>query len=225
MYSGESPTYITGKTDTTRQINCTLDIANCSYDRTRWVETSETICEGKTLRSVLAEETSSDGIVWTRSGKIKLDRIIDEDNDAVCGANSIGKFGKWMQVDGYICDGTTKYRKIAFFTSDILEDIYIRTNVEDKGDVLETNSEDCGWFEGINKYDTRWEKVGEECLGTTKCSKLVAKYFSKEDGSEYTPSINQYRYEEIEKNSKYCGYVAQYRWILTDTVKCFECNG
>ena len=225
MYSGESPTYITGKTDTTRQINCTLDIANCSYDRTRWVETSETICEGKTLRSVLAEETSSDGIVWTRSGKIKLDRIIDEDNDAVCGANSIGKFGKWMQVDGYICDGTTKYRKIAFFTSDILEDIYIRTNVEDKGDVLEFNSDDCGWFNGIDKYDTRWEKVGDECLGTTKCSKLVAKYFSKEDGSEYTPSINQYRYEEIEKNSKYCGYVAQYRWILTDTVKCFECNG
>ena len=114
---------------------------------------------------------------------------------------------------------------IAFFQSDTIDGTYTRTNVEKKGSILEVESKDCGWFDGIDNYEVRWEKVGESCIGTTKCSKLVAKYFSKEDGSEYTPSINQYRYEEIEKNSKYCGYVAQYRWILTDTVKCFECNG
>ena len=110
--------------------------------------------------------------------------------------------------------------------SDTFDGTYIRTIINNKGDVLEFNSEDCGWFNGIDNYEVRWEKVGEECLGTTKCSKLQAKYFSKEDGSEYTPSINQYKYEVIKENSEDCGYIDEYhRWIITETVKCFECNG
>ena len=226
MYSGETSTYITGHTDTTREINCASDPTNCPYDRTRWVEIDDTICDGKSLCSLLAEETSSDGIVWTKSGKVKIGKVIDEANDSVCGANNPDKYGKWMKVSGYICDGTVKYEKIAFFTSDTIDGTYTRTNVEDKGDVIEHNSKDCGWFEGIDNYEVRWEKVGEECLGTTKCSKLIAKYFSKEDGSEYTPSINQYRYDEIENNSKDCGFIDEYyKWVLLDTVKCFECNG
>ena len=226
MYSGETSTYITGHTDTTRNINCVSDPTNCPYERTRWVETSETICDGKALCSLLAEETSSDGIVWTMTGKIKIGDIIDASNESVCGANESGKFGKWMEVDGYICDGTTKYKKIAFFMSDTFDGTYIRTMINNKGDVLEFNSEDCGWFNGIDNYEVRWEKVGEECLGTTKCSKLQAKYFSKEDGSEYTPSTNQYKYEVIKENSEDCGYIDEYhRWIITETVKCFECNG
>lgn len=61
--------------------------------------------------------------------------------------------------------------------------------------------------------------------GTIKCSKLIAKYL-REDGTEYKPTINQYRYDEIEKNSEDCGYIDEnHMWILTDTVKCFECNG
>ena len=226
MYSGETSTYITGKTDTTRQINCTLDAANCPYERSRWVEIDEKICDGKALCSLLAEEISSDGILWTKTGKVKIDKVIDASNESVCGANESGKFGKWMQVDGYICDGTVKYRKIAFFMSDTIDGTYIRTIINNKGDVLEFNSEDCGWFNGIDNYEVRWEKVGEECLGTTKCSKLQAKYFSNEDGSEYTPSINQYKYEVIKENSEDCGYIDEYhRWILTNKVKCFECNG
>ena len=226
MYSGETSTYITGHTDTTREINCVSDAANCPYERSRWVETSETICDGKALCSLLAEETSSDGIVWTKSGKVKINKVIDKANDTVCGANEKGKYGRWLQVDGYICDGTVKYKKIAFFQSDTIDGTYTRTLIEDKGDVLETNSKDCGWFDGIDGYEVRWEKVGESCLGTTKCSKLIAKYFSKEDGSEYTPSINQYRYEEIEKNSDDCGYInVTGRWVLSNTVKCFDCNG
>lgn len=225
MYSGETSTYITGHTDTTREINCTLDTTNCPYERTRWVETDETICDGKSLCSLLAEETSSDGIVWTRSGKVKVNQVIDEYNDAICGANSTTRYGKWMEVDGYICDGTVKYKKIAFFQSYTIDGTYTRTNVEDKGDVWETNSKDCGWFEDIDNYVKRWVKVGESCIGTTKCSKLIAKYF-REDGTEYKPTINQYRYDEIEKNSEDCGYIDyNHRWILTDTVKCFECNG
>ena len=92
--------------------------------------------------------------------------------------------------------------------------------------MIEYNSKDCGWFDGIDDYETRWEKVGDECRGTAKYAKLQARYFSKEDGSEYTPSITQYKYELIEEDSADCGYVDEfYRWILTDTVKCFECNG
>lgn len=226
MYSGETSTYITGKTDTTREINCVSDAANCPYERSRWVEIDEKICDGKALCSLLAEETSSDGILWTKTGKVKIDNVIDASNESVCGANESGKFGKWMEVDGYICDGTVKYRKIAFFMSDTIDGTYIRTIINNKGDVWETNSKDCGWFDGIDNYEVRWEKVGEECLGTTKCSKLQAKYFSKEDGSEYTPSINQYKYEVIKENSEDCGYIDEYhRWIITETVKCFECNG
>ena len=226
MYSGETSTYITGKTDTTREINCVLDASNCPYERSRWVEIDDKICDGKALCSLLAEETSSDGVLWTKTGKVKIDNVIDASNESVCGANESGKFGKWMQVDGYICDGTVKYRKIAFFMSDTIDGTYIRTIIENKGDAWEFNSEDCGWFNGIDNYEVRWEKVGEECLGTTKCSKLIAKYFSKEDGSEYTPSINQYKYEVIKENSEDCGYIDEYhRWILTNKVKCFECNG
>lgn len=226
MYSGETSSYITARTETTRLVNCVTDSTNCPYDRTRWVSIDDTICDGKALCSLLAEETSSDGIVWTRTGKIKIDNVIDEANDSVCGANSPNKYGKWKEVGGYICEGTTKYKKIAFFQSDTIDGTYKRTNIVDKGDVLETNSKDCGWFEGIDDYETRWEKVGEECRGTAKYAKLQAKYYN-EDGTEYIPTNTkkQYKYELIEENSKDCGYVDEfYRWILTDTVKCFEIN-
>lgn len=226
MYSGETSSYITARTETTRLVNCVTDPTNCPFDRTRWVETDETICDGKALCSLLAEETSSDGIVWTRSGKLKIDKVIDEANDTICGANSPNKYGKWMEVSGYICEGTTKYKKIAFFQSNTFDGTYTRTNVENKGDVWETNSKDCGWFEGIDDYETRWEKVGEECRGTAKYAKLQARYY-KEDGTEYIPTntAKQYKYELIEENSADCGYIDEfYRWILTDTVKCFECN-
>ena len=226
MYSGETSTYITGKTDTTRQINCVSDPANCPYKRSRWVETDDTICEGKALYSVLAEETSIDGVVWNKSGKTKLGIVINKNDSNTCGATPEGNYGKWQEVDGYICEGTTKYKKVAFFTSTTIDGKYKRTNVVDKGDVLETNSKDCGWFNGIDNYEVRWEKVGEECIGTTKCSKLKAKYFSKEDGSEYKPSTNQYKYEVIKEYSEECGYFVQYyKWVLTDNIKCFECNG
>ena len=226
MYSGETSSYITARTETTRLVNCVTDPTHCPYDRTRWVSIDDTICDGKVLCSLLAEETSSDGIVWTRTGKIKIDKVIDEANDSVCGANSPNKYGKWKEVGGYICEGTTKYKKIAFFQSDTIDGTYKRTNIVDKGDVWETNSKDCGWFEGIDDYETRWEKVGEECRGTSKYAKLQAKYYN-EDGTEYIPTNTkkQYKYELIEENSKDCGYVDEfYRWILTDTVKCFEIN-
>ena len=165
------------------------------------------------------------GISWFKTGKVKINKVIDETNDTVCGPNSTTKFGKWQEVDGYICDGTTKYKKIAFFKSITLDGTYTRTNVEDKGDVIEHNSKDCGWFNGIDNYEVRWEKVGEECRGTTKYAKLKAKYF-KEDGSEYKPSTNQYKYEVIKEYSEECGYFVQYyKWVLTDNIKCFECNG
>ena len=183
------------------------------------------MCDGKALRIVLAEEVSNDGIVWTRTGKYKPGDVIEENNDSKCGSNSEGKYGKWMEVDGYICDGTTKFKKMAFFTSDTFDGAYTRTSIEKNGDVLEFKSKDCGWFDGIDKYEIRWVKVGEECIGTTKYAKFIAKYF-KEDGTEYTPPTNQYLYEVIEENCEACGYVDEfYKWVLTDTVKCFECNG
>lgn len=226
MYSGETSSYITARTETTRLVNCVTDPTNCPYDRTRWVSIDDTICDGKTLCSLIAEETSSDGIVWTRTGKIKIDKVIDDANDSVCGANSPNKYGKWKEVGGYICEGTTKYKKIAFFQSDTIDGTYKRTNIVDKGDVWETNSKDCGWFEGIDDYETRWEKVGEECRGTSKYAKLQARYYN-EDGTEYIPTntTKQYKYELIEEKSADCGYVDEfYRWILTDTVKCYESN-
>lgn len=226
MYSGETSSYITARTETTRLVNCVTDPTNCPFDRTRWVSIDETICDGKALCSLIAEETSSDGIVWTRTGKIKIDKVIDDANESVCGANSPNKYGKWKEVGGYICEGTTKYKKIAFFQSDTIDGTYKRTNIVDKGDVWETNSKDCGWFEGIDDYETRWEKVGEECRGTSKYAKLQARYY-KEDGTEYIPTNTkkQYKYELIEEKSKDCGYVDEfYRWILTDTVKCYEFN-
>ena len=225
MYSGETSSYITARTETTRLVNCVTDPTNCPYERFRWSSIDDTICDEKALCSLLAEETSNDGIVWTRTGKIKIDKVIDEDNDSVCGANSPNKYGKWMEVSGYICEGTTKYKKIAFFQSYTIDGTYTRTNVEDKGDVWETNSKDCGWFEGIDDYETRWVKVGEECRGTSKYAKLQAKYYN-EDGTEYIPTntTKQYKYEEIEKNSKDCGYIDIYMWVLTDNIKCFECN-
>ena len=224
MYSGETSSYITARTETTRLINCATDNINCPYERNRWVETDDTICEGKALYSVLAEETSSDGVVWNRSGKRKLGIVINENDGNTCGATLEGKYGKWEEVDGYICDGTTKYKKIAFFQSDTIDGTYTRTNIVDKGDVWETNSNDCGWFEGIDDYETRWEKVGEECRGTSKYAKLQARYY-REDGTEYFPTKDQCKYETIQVNSKDCGYLEEvFKWVLTDNIKCFECN-
>ena len=226
MYSGETSSYITARTETTRLINCATDQTNCPYERSRWVKTDDTICDGKDLCSVLAEEISSDGFLWHRSGKIKLGAVISENNDKVCGATPLEKYGKWEQIDGYLCDGTTKYKKIGFFTSSYPNGPYKQTYVVDKGDVLETKSKDCGWFEEIDDYEIRWEEVGTECRGTTKYAKLKAKYYNK-DGTEYNNyPKSQYKYEVIEEYSVDCGHIVEYyRWVLTDDVKCFECNG
>ena len=226
MYSGETSSYITARTETTRLINCATDPTNCPYERSRWVKTDDTICDGKDLCSVLAEEISSDGFVWHRSGKIKLGAVISENDDKVCGATPLEKYGKWEQIDGYLCDGTTKYKKMGFFTSSSPNGPYKQTYIVDKGDVLETKSKDCGWFEGIDDYEIRWEEVGTECRGTTKYAKLKAKYYN-EDGTEYNNyPKSQYKYEVIEEYSVDCGHIVEYyRWVLTDDVKCFECNG
>ena len=62
-------------------------------------------------------------------------------------------------------------------------------------------------------------------MGTTKYAKFLAHYYRK-DGTEYFPPKDQRKYEPIQVNSEECGYVVQaYRWVLTDNIKCFECNG
>ena len=61
-------------------------------------------------------------------------------------------------------------------------------------------------------------------MGTTKYAKFLAHYYRK-DGTKYFPHNDQRKYEPIQVNSKDCGYLEEvFRWVLTDNIKCFECN-
>lgn len=147
--------------------------------------------------------------------------------DTACGYIPKGtddyNYSKWVVVDGYICDDTTKYVRERKYVSDdninwTETDIYRRTET-----VLEYNSTDCGYDQQWDSYNCyKWEIVSGDytCNEGNKYQKL-RKYFricnNCDNCSSQWSASNIYKQGEIlEYNSTDCGYIIgriQYRWV------------
>lgn len=136
---------------------------------------------------------------------------------------------RWITIIGeYICDGNNKYEKQKYQVS---HDSGI--NWEDvtpiqyqKGQLIESNSEDCGY---APEPQYRWQKADTSdymCSGTSKYYKLY--YQVSTDGGQTWENVSPEQTKIgglIESNSSDCGYITpQYRWNDAETSD-YMCSG
>lgn len=165
-YTGTTSSDINTRTNDTRTVNCVAS-SQCSGSNTRWIDTTDTTCSGGRKYVVQAEQVSTDGgKTWTLTGNKRLGAET-ADSPAECEGQE--GYTKWV-VEGYMCEGTTKYEAERLYTSTdntnwIATDTYRRTST-----IIETNSTDCGYLHGSDTWKCeKWElDDGYICDSTTK---------------------------------------------------------
>lgn len=85
-------------------------------------------------------------------------RFVEDEDNYICeeedDCDLIEGETRWVEVPNeYLCDGHTKTKKLQ--QEKVVNCEWVKQEVYKSGDVIETNSKDCGYFEPI--YD--WEKV------------------------------------------------------------------
>lgn len=165
-YTGTTSSDINTRTNDIRTVNCVAS-SQCSGSNTRWIDTTDTTCSGGRKYVVQAEQVSIDGgKTWTLTGNKRLGAET-ADSPAECEGQE--GYTKWV-VEGYMCEGTTKYEAERLYTSTdntnwIATDTYRRTST-----VLETNCTVCGYLHGSDTWKCeKWElDDGYICDSTTK---------------------------------------------------------
>ena len=135
---------------------------------------------------------------------------------------------RWITIIGeYICDGNDKYEKQKYQVSHdsgiVWEDV---TPIQyQKGQLIERNSEDCGY---APQPQYRWKKADTSdymCSGTSKYYKLYYEV-STDGGQTWQKAVPEQTKIGglIEANSSDCGYITpQYRWNTAQSE--YICNG
>ena len=165
-YTGTTSSDINTRTNDIRTVNCVAS-SQCSGSNTRWIDTTDTTCSGGKKYVVQAEQVSTDGgQTWAFTGNKRLGAET-ADSPAECEWQE--GYTKWV-VEGYMCEGTTKYEAERLYTSTdntnwIATDTYRRTST-----IIDTNSTDCGYLHGSDTWKCeKWElDDGYICESTTK---------------------------------------------------------
>lgn len=165
-YTGTTSSDINTRTNDIRTVNCVAS-SQCSGSNTRWIDTTDTTCSGGRKYVVQAEQVSTDGgKTWTLTGNKRLGA---ETSDSPAECEGQEGYTKWV-VEGYMCEGTTKYEAERLYTSTdntnwIATDTYRRTST-----IIETNCTDCGYLHGSDTWKCeKWElDDGYICDSTTK---------------------------------------------------------
>ena len=202
-YTGTTISNINTRTEETRYTNCVTS-SECGGSTTRWIDSSETTCSGGKKYVVQAEQLSTDGgQTWTLTGNKRLGAETS-DSPAECEGQEV--YTKWV-VEGYMCEGTTKYEAERLYTSTdntnwIATDTYRRTST-----VLETNSTDCGYVTPSTVWtyeDWRLVETDYICDNGNKYEKL--RRWVSNDNVNWTQTDVYKRGNLIEENSGDCGY-------------------
>ena len=209
-YTGTTSSDINTRTNDVRTVNCVAS-SQCSGSNTRWIDTTDTTCSGGRKYVVQAEQVSTDGgKTWTLTGNKRLG---SETADSPAECEGQEGYTKWV-VEGYMCEGTTKYEAERLYTSTdntnwIATDTYRRTST-----VLETNSTDCGYLHGSDTWKCeKWElDDGYICDSTTKYAReerFVRDCDNCSTCQNEWISTGIYRRTEtvLETDSTDCGYV------------------
>ena len=180
---------------------CIEDSVDIQY---RWVDIEQTMCNGYDKYSMQKQQQSTDGgVTWTDTGNTRQGTLI-ESNSADCGYKILYQ---WVIVQNeYICNGYDKYVKEKQQKSTDGGVTWTDTGNTRQGDVIELNSEDCGYV--VNK---RWVTVEGEyiCNGYDKYVKEKEQQ-STDGGVTWTDTDNTRQGTLIESNSADCGYKTGY---------------
>lgn len=209
-YTGTTASDINTRTNETRTVNCVAS-SDCGGIKTRWIETTETTCNGYKKYYVTVEQISYDnGENWSNTGNKGLgNETID--SPAECAEEAQA----WREVSGYYCDGTVKFHKEELYINNVAQGVYRR------GSFWESDSTDCGYDTSITGYTyQKKEPEGYECNGYDKRQKL--RLYVSNDYINWIATNIYYRGSIIQYNSPDCGYISklEYRWMLTDLTQC-----
>lgn len=202
-YTGTTLSNVNTRTEETRHTNCVTS-SECVGSTTRWIDSSDTTCSGGRKYVVQAEQVSTDGgQTWTLTGNKRLGAET-ADSPAECEGQE--GYTKWV-VEGYMCEGTTKYEAERLYTSTdntnwIATDTYRRTST-----IIETNSADCGYITPSTVWtyeDWRLVETDYICDNGNKYEKL--RRWVSNDNVNWTPTDVYKRGNLIEENSGDCGY-------------------
>lgn len=202
-YTGTTISNVNTRTEETRYTNCVAS-SECGGSTTRWIDSSETTCSGGKKYVVQAEQLSTDGgQTWTLTGNKRLGAET-ADSPAECEGQE--GYTKWV-VEGYMCEGTTKYAAERLYTSTdntnwIATDTYRRTST-----IIDTNSADCGYVTPSTVWtyeDWRLVETDYICDDGNKYKKL--RRWVSNDNVNWTPTDVYKIGNLIEENSVDCGY-------------------
>lgn len=209
-YTGTTASDINTRTNETRTVNC-VSSSDCGGIKTRWIETTETTCNGYKKYYITVEQISYDnGEHWSNTGNKGLGNETP-DSPAECAEEA----QDWREVSGYYCDGTVKFHKEELYINNVAQGIYRR------GSFWESDSTDCGYDPDITGYTyQKTEPEGYECNGYDKYQKL--RLYVSNDYINWIATNIYYRGSIIQYNSPDCGYISklEYRWTLTDLTQC-----
>ena len=201
-----------------QQINSLMaTISGCCgehEDVYRWLTIiGEYLCNGTTKYEKQKYQVSHDGgIVWEDVTPIQYQKgqLIESDSTD-CGYAPQPQY-RWQKADtsDYMCSGTSKYYKLYYEVSYDDGQTWQKAVPEQTkiGDVIETNSSDCGYV--TPQY--RWLKAASTdyvCSGTTKCFKeyYQVSYDGGKTWENVSPEQTRTSIDIIESDSTDCGYV------------------
>lgn len=197
------------------------------------------VCVETTKYNRLQLYVSTDGSNWIATNTYKRGESIIETNSTDCGyiiPSSGWTWEDWRVVDtDFICDDGNKYEKLRKYVSNdevqTIEEVtnWTPTDVYKRGELLESNSEECGYDPSISGNCSEYRDEGYTiCDGYDKY-KYLRKYVRQcEDCSNCSTPWSQTniykRGDKIQEHSLDCGYIPSdnyYEWREDG----WDCNG
>ena len=133
---------------------------------------------------------------WIDTGLTR--KVLFEKNSSEC----IETLTRWVDYD-YTCENFDKYQRLVKEISIDGGTIWTRTEEYKIGDLIESNSIDCGYTPPREEY--RWVESGHTCVGYDKYE-LKIEQMSTDGGVTWVDTGNSRRGDLIEINSTDCGY-------------------
>lgn len=173
----------------------------------KWVLTNNYVCDGTTSYYTEQKYYSVDGgNTWIAvlPAEYQKSTTIRSQNDEDCGyVPDTTTTYRWVVVDGYVCDGTSKYTKEKRqYSTDGINWFDVSPEEIQKGTLLQTNSTDCGYMEPI----TQWVGTDQTvCQGYDKYV-IQKEQISYDGGVTWTDTGDTQIGNLIESNSYDCDY-------------------
>ena len=178
--------------------DCGYDPNMTGYTYTDWRSTGSYTCNGYDKYPIERKYVSNDNVNWTATNITRLGSVAVQDS-ADCGYVPVPVYTKWENVDGFLCDGTTKYTKQQAYTSYDGVNWYEQDSFR-RGEVITTGSTDCGFND--NDWEYRWVLSDE-----WQCGNDAVNYIFREHDTQQT-TIN------VTGDSQY----HRYAWSITSTL-------